>query len=252
MITSNPFAELAVFLPPLFMPAYIVLMVVAVAVGTLADMRHKGSDTYFRRQWKQSMAAATRRIGVDTRISLAFRTLFREVLTSGEFCNVQRRLSHLLLFYGFLTYLVSTVILVFVYPTPAAPAPPLVPLLWNAGAVMVLIGGLWFFFLLRVDVAKDGRSPFRLARADLFIASLLASVASALVWEYVQTLGNLRATQIAFAVYLAFSSLLFLSVFWSKFTHMFYKPVAAYQKRVEEAGGASTLPRPAGANYLER
>ena len=40
MFTSNPFAELAVFLPPTAMQVYIVLMIVAVAVGTLLDMLH--------------------------------------------------------------------------------------------------------------------------------------------------------------------------------------------------------------------
>ncbi|MGB5472909.1 MAG: hypothetical protein WBQ78_05490 [Gammaproteobacteria bacterium] len=33
MITSNPFADLSVFLPPLIMQVYIVLMILAVAMG---------------------------------------------------------------------------------------------------------------------------------------------------------------------------------------------------------------------------
>ncbi len=252
MPTSNPFAELSVFLPPLAMQAYIVLMVFAVAVGTLADMLHKSSAKYFLRQWKKSEAAATRRLGSAETASLAVRTLLKEVATSGEFHNPVRRISHLLMFYGFLTYLVTTIVLVFGYPTAAAPAPAYLPLLWNIGALMVLAGGYWFFFFIRVDVAKEGKSPFRLMRADLFIVTLLASVTFALVWEIVQTAGSLMATQIAFGVYIFFTTALFVGVPWSKFAHMFYKPAAAFQRRVEEANGSSTLPKPADVHYIER
>lgn len=252
MPTSNPFAELSVFLPPLAMQVYIVLMVFAVAVGTLADMFHKSSAKYFLRQWKKSEAAATRHLGGAETASLAVRTLLKEVVTSGEFHNPLRRISHLLMFYGFLTYLVTTVVLVFGYPTAAAPAPAYLPLLWNIGALMVLAGGYWFFFFIRVDVAKEGKSPFRLMRADLFIVTLLASVTFALVWEIVQTAGSLIATQIAFGIYIFFTTALFVGVPWSKFAHMFYKPAAAFQRRVEEANGSSTLPKPADVRYIER
>lgn len=254
MFTTNPFAELTAFLAPQVMQAYIVLMIVAVAAGTLADMLHKDSARFFLRDWKKKRAVAARRLGLAGATAHALRTLFFEVAASGELvaCGLRRWLSHLLMFYGFLLYLVSTVVLVFGYPTPATPAPPVWPLLWNLGALMVLAGGLWFFFFLRVDVAKEGKSPFRLMRADLFIVSLLASVSFALIWEIVQATGGLLATQIVFGVYLFFTTVLFAGVPWSKFAHMFYKPAAAFQKRVEEANGSSSLPKPADARYIER
>ena len=252
MFTSNPFADLTVFLPPLFMQVYIVLMILAVAIGTLIDMLHKGSARFFMMDSKKKRAAAKRRLSVVDKTSLALRTLLKEVVTSGEFCNPMRRISHLLMFYGFLTYLVTTIVMVFGFPTPDTPTPALWPALWNIGALMVLVGGYWFFFFLRVNVAKEGHSPFSLMRADLFIVSLLASVTFALIWEIVQTAGNLRATQIVFGIYILFTTVLFIGVPWSKFAHMFYKPAAAFQKRVEEANGSSNLPRPSDAQYIER
>jgi hypothetical protein len=252
MFTSNPFAELTVFLPPLVMQGYVVLMILAVAFGTLFDMLHKSSAKFFVRQWKKSKATAKRRLSGAETAALAARTLAVEVATSGEFQNPKRRISHLLMFYGFLTYLVTTAVMVFGCPTPATPAPPVVPVLWNIAALMVLVGGGWFFFFIRVDVAKEGKSPFRLMRADLFIVSLLASVAFALIWEIVQAAGNLTATQIVFGVYIAFTTLLFVGVPWSKFAHMFYKPAAAFQRRVEEADGSSSLPRPAETSNIGR
>jgi hypothetical protein len=251
MFPSNPFAELSVFLPPVVMQAYIVLMIFAVAAGTLFDMLHKHSASFFLRQWKQSRAAAQRPLGVVNTASLAARTIAVEVVTSGEFQNPKRRISHLLMFYGFLTYLVTTVMMIFGYPA-GAPAAVSLPLLWNVGALMVLIGGYWFFFRLRVNVAKEGHSPFHVMRADLFILSLLASVTFALIWEVVQATAGLMATQIVFGIYIFFTTLLFVGVPWSKFAHMFYKPAAAFQRRVEEANGSSSLPRPADVNNIVR
>jgi len=242
MFTSNPFAELTVFLPAGVMQIYIVLMIAAVIVGTVADMLHKRSGRYFALRKKQAEAAATRKLGAADRASLAVRTLAVEVASAGEFCNVQRRISHLLMFYGFLLYLGTSIALVFAYPTHATLAPPVLPLLWNAGAVMLLIGGYWFFFFLRVNVAKDGQPVFRLVPADLFIVTLLGSVTLGLLWEIVQMSGNMPATKAVFGLYILFTTVLFCSVRWSKLAHMFFKPVVAFQRRVEAASGASSLP----------
>jgi len=147
------------------------------------------------------------------------------------------------MFYGFVTYLVTTVVMVFVYPTDTHP-PVGLPVLWNIGALMTLVGGYWFFFFLRVNVVHDGHPPWRLVRADLFIGSLLASITFALLFEWVAMAGNPVATRVFAGLYVLFTTLLFVSVPWSKFAHMFYKPVVAFQRRVEEADGASDLPTP--------
>ncbi|NIR28502.1 MAG: adenylyl-sulfate reductase, partial [Gammaproteobacteria bacterium] len=78
-----------------------------------------------------------------------------------------------------------------------------------------LIGGGWFFFFIRVNVTYEAHSPFRLIPADLFIGSLLASALFALIWEVVQTAGNLMATQIFFWIYILFTTVLFVTVPWS-------------------------------------
>jgi len=51
---------------------------------------------------------------------------------------------------------------------------------------------------------------------------------------------------------LFYTAVLFGGVPWSKFAHMFYKPAAAFQKKVEEANGSSNLPRPANVNHIVR
>ncbi len=139
--------------------------------------------------------------------------------------------------YGFLAYVITTVIMVFGYPTPATPTPAILPLLWYIGALMVCVGGYWFWFFIRVDVAAEGNSPFRVMRADLFILSLFGSATLGLIWAFLQATGS-SWTNVFLGLYLIATTVLFGSVPWSKFSHMFYKPAAAFQKRVAEANGS--------------
>jgi hypothetical protein len=251
MFTNNPFAAVTDLLHPSFMKVYIVLMVAAVVIGTLLDVYHKGSAKFFARRKQKSQAAARRQLSGGETFSLAVETI-AEAAVSGEFCKWPRRISHLLMMYGFFLYVITTGVMVFAYPG-AVRIPAILPALWTLGASMILVGGLWFFFFLRVNVAYDGDSPFHLGRADLFVGSLIASVAFALVWDYVQTTYvNPTGTWILFGLYIFFTTLLFGTVRWSKFAHMFFKPAVAFQRRVEEANGSSDLPSPSAENYIVR
>ncbi len=242
MFTSNPFAELSASLSPTVMQTYVVVMIVLVVAGTLFDVVHKGSAKYFFENWRKSKNKSAKQLGGGDMVSLAVKTGLVDVMTSGEFCNPRRRLAHLLTMYGFVIYVVTTALMVFSYPTPATPTPGLLPLLWWLGGLMVCVGGYWFWFFIRVDVAAEGHSPFRLVRADLFILSLLASVTLGLIWAFVQVRGGVGAGAL-FGLYIIATTVLFGSVPWSKFAHMFFKPAAAFEKRISKADGtAENLP----------
>ncbi len=244
MFISNPFAEISAFIPPPAIQAYLIVMMLMVAGGTLFDIFHKKSAKYFLANWRNTGAKAKRTVSGMALLSLTIQTIAVEGLASGEFCNLKRRIAHLLTMYGFLMYILSTVIMVFSYPTPATPPPAILPTLWYIGALMILVGGYWFWFFIRVDVVAEGHSPFRLVCADLFILSLLVSVTLGLIWAFLQA--NSGAPWLSvFAAYILATTVLFGSVPWSKFSHMFFKPAAALQKRIEHAKGASNLPDPA-------
>jgi hypothetical protein len=245
MFTDNPFSGLANTVPTGVMQGFVLVMIVLVAGGTLYDMWHKGSARYFFANWRTARKRGTRHVGTGEALSLLVRAAVVEGLTSGEFCSLRRRLSHLLTMYGFLAYVVTTVILVFVHPAADKPAPAIVPALWHIGALMICLGGYWFWFFIRVDVVAEGHTPFRIVRADLFILSLLANATLALVWSWLQFNGSAWSAP-ALGLYLFSAIILFGSVPWSKFSHMFFKPAAAFQKRVQEANGSrSNLPLPA-------
>jgi len=233
MFTSNLFAELSASIPTAYMQGYIVLMILLVMGGTILDMMHKKSAQYFFENAKKAQKSAKRSVGTGEKASIAASVLVKEVLTSGEFNNTRRRLSHLLTMYGFIIFVVTTVIMIFAYPTPATPTPALLPQLWHTGALMLAAGGYWFWLFIRVDVSAEGLPWFRFERADLFILSLLATSTFALVWSF--TGGGLS---IFFVLFIMSSTILFGGVYFSKFAHMFFKPAAAFQKKVTVADGS--------------
>ena len=233
MFTSNTFAELSASIPTVVMQGYIVLMVLLVIGGTILDMMHKKSAQYFFENAKKAKKSAKRSVGGGEKASIAATVLVNEILTSGEFKNIRRRLSHLLIMYGFIIFVVTTAIMIFGYPTPATPTPALLPQLWHIGALMLAVGGYWFWFFIRVDVSAEGLPWFRFERTDLFILSLIAISTFALIWSF--TGGGLT---IFFALFILSSTVLFGGVYFSKFAHMFFKPAAAFQKRVTRADGS--------------
>ena len=235
MVTVNPFSELSAFISPMAMQIYIVAMVIMVVGGTIIDTIHKKSAKYFFENAKKAEKNATRSVSGGEKAALAVKTLTNEVLTSSEFENPARRLSHLLLMYGFIFFVAATATLIFAYPTAAEAG--IWPLLWHLGALMVCIGGYWFWFAIRVDVNSEGvpATPFRLVRADLFIVSLLMTTTFALVWSATQ---GSAIGWVSFLIFVVAATVLFSTVLWSKFAHMFFKPAAAYQKKITKADGS--------------
>ncbi len=245
MFITNPFAELSTSVPSTIMQIYVATMVLLVVGCTLFDIVHKGSAKYFFVNWRKSKENGTSQVTSAQMASMAVQTTASEVLTSSEFCNPQRRVAHLLGMYGFVIYAITTAIMVFQFTQPASVTPELLPQLWHTGAGMVCIGGYWFWFFIRVDVASEGKSPFRIMQADLFILSLLASATLALIWSYLQ-FSNSSLSNIFLGLYLIATTVLFGSIPWSKFSHMFFKPAAAFEKRVSIANGSrNNLPPPA-------
>jgi hypothetical protein len=242
MFNSNPFTELSAFIPHAFMPTFVIVMVVLVVAGTLFDVVHKGSARYFFNHWRNSKSKGKKQVEPGELVAIAVKTGVVDVLASGEFCNPRRRIAHLLTMYGFIFHVAATAIMVLCYPSTATPAPSILPILWWIGGLMVCVGGYWFWFFIRVDVAAEGNSPMRVMQADLFILSLLASVTMGLVWAVLQAKGIFGA-RIFFVLYIIATTVLFGTVPWSKFAHMFFKPAAAFEKRVSRANGsAENLP----------
>jgi hypothetical protein len=244
MFTINPFSPLSGLISPFAMQAYVILMILLVAGGTVLDMLHKQSAKYFFKNAEKAKTRATRTVSSGEKISIAVKTIAEDVLTSGEFCNQRRRVAHLLTMYGFILFAATTAIMIFGYL--GSDTPVILPLLWHLGALMLCGGGYWFWFFIRVDVAAEGNPWYRVMPADLFVLSLLATATFALIWSALQAAGADGLSMLFFVLFISASTVLFGGVLWSKFAHMFFKPAAAFQKRVAKADGSRDgLPAPA-------
>ena len=244
MFTINPFAGLSGFISPLVMQVYVIAMILLVIGGTVLDMIHKKSARFFFNHAEKAKAAATRSLSGGEKTSIALKTIAGDVLTSAEFCSPRRRISHLLTMYGFILFVATTAIMIFGYAGSATPS--ILPQLWHAGALMLCIGGYWFWFFIRVDMVAEGNAWYRVVRADLFILSLLATATFALIWSALQASSIDGWATLFFSLFVLSSTVLFGGVLWSKFAHMFFKPAAAFQKRVAKADGSRDgLPAPA-------
>lgn len=234
MMTTNPFSELSALISADIMQGYIILMFILVVLGTVLDMMHKKSAKYFFQNAEKQKKAAKRTVDGGEKIGLLVKTVASEVITSSEFCYTPRRISHLLTMYGFIIFVVTTVMMIFGADTSSGT----VPMLWHIGALMLAVGGYWFWFFIRVDVAAEGIKWYQLRRADMFVVSLLAMSTFGLIWSYLQSGGVSGWDMAFFVLFIASSTFLFSTVLWSKFAHMFFKPAAAFQKRVTKADGS--------------
>ena len=238
MFTTNPFEPLSAVISPEVMQGYVVLMVLLVIGGTLLDVIHKKSARYFFENAQKAKKAAKRQVGAGEKIGLAFSTLMHEVLTAGEFDNRQRQISHLFTMYGFIIFVVATAVMIFGLPAAESEASTLMPVLWHLGALMICIGGYWFWFKIRVDVSSEGHQWYEVHQADLFVVSLIAMATFALIWSVLQSTGGGVLAGIALVVFIVAATSLFSTILWSKFAHMFFKPAAAYQKKITKADGS--------------
>ena len=201
MFSTNPFAELSALISPTIIQGYIVLMVIMVVGGTILDMLHKKSAKYFFENAEKAKKNAKRTLGGGEKLSLAVATVASEVLTSSEFASrPSRRLSHLLTMYGFITIVVATAVLVFSYPTDSAAG--IWPVIWHIGAIMLCLGGYWFWFFIRVDVSSEGVKWYNFnGRGDIFIVSLITMATFALLWSGTLASGGILNYDLSSAVY---------------------------------------------------
>lgn len=242
MFMSNPFSELSALISPAIMQGYIILMAIMVFLGTVLDMMHKKSAKYFALDTEKNNKNAKRKVGGGEKAGLAIAVAANEILTSAEFCNPKRRISHMMIMYGFILYVLSTVVMIFGLSEATIWAN-----LWHLGAISLCVGGYWFWFFIRVDVNSEGATWYKLVKADMFILGLLTSATFGLIWSFMQSNGgkvaDMGGTALVFALFIIATTFLFSTVMWSKFAHMFFKPAAAHQKRVAHAdGGNLNLP----------
>lgn len=244
-ITITPIAALSASISYDTMQVFVVVMIALVIVMTVIDMLHKKSAQYFFENAKKAKKNATKELSSGDKIGIAVSTVIEDVALSGEFCSFKRRLAHLLTMYGFILFNAMTAIIIFGEGESAVLAQ-----LWHLGALMLAVGGWWFWLFIRVDVAAEGNKWYNIDRMDMFSLSLIATSTFALILSFVggniSGVGSSGGQMATFILFVLSAVSLFGGVLWSKFAHMFFKPAAAYNKRTIKADGSrENLPEPA-------
>ena len=244
MITINPFFDLSEFIPSIAMQAFVIAMIILMVAGTVIDIIHKKNVKYFFENARKAKKHATKTVSTGKKISIVIKTVASDVITTSELAG-KRRIAHLLGMYGTIIFWVTSAIMIFCYSTTESVTPSILPALWHLGAIMTCLGGYWFWFFLRVDVAAEGNPWYRVVKADLFVLSLVVTVTFGLIWSYLQSAGISGWDTLFLVLFILSNLVLFGGVYWPKFAHMFYKPGAAIQKHLAEADGSNeNLPEP--------
>ena len=248
MINNNPFSGLSDLVSPLAMQGFVLLMIALVAIGTLIDIIHKKNVKYFFNNAKKAKKSATIKLSATQRTSVILKTVAHDIATTAELGRGKRRVAHVLGMYGTIIFWITSVLLIFSYPTAGSSTPSILTTMWHAGAIITCLGGYWFWLFLRVDVLAEAHPWYRIIKADLFVLALLACATFGLAWSFSQYSGMIGLSYFFLILYIVSNLILFGGVYWSKFAHMFYKPGAAIQKNLAEADGSrDNLPPPAEA-----
>lgn len=230
-ITQTPIAGLSATISYETMQMFVMVMIALVIIMTIIDMVHKKSAKFFYENAAKGKENATKKLSVGNKASIAVSTVVEDVVLSGEFCNLKRRLAHILTMYGFILFNAMTAIIIF--GGTAAEGNALYAQLWHIGAIMLAVGGWWFWLFIRVDVRAEANKWYNISQMDMFSISLMATSTFALIWSYVG-----GGSGVTFVLFVLSAVSLFGGVLWSKFSHMFFKPFAAYDKRITEADGS--------------
>ena len=141
MLFVNPFAVLAESVSPVFMQAFVVLMIFLIVIGTLLDIIHKKNVKYFFENAKKAKLSATKKLSTGERISVISKTIVSDIATTSELGAGKRRAAHLLGMYGTILFWIGSGVMIFCYSNPSSETPSAWPIIWHVGAIMTVLGG---------------------------------------------------------------------------------------------------------------
>ena len=108
---------------------------------------------------------------------------------------------------------------------------------------MTCVGGYWFWFTMRVDVAAEAVKWYRIVFADLFVLALVTSSTFALAWSFTQ-FSAMAGWSVLFFILYVVSNIIYLVVFFGLNSHTCFISLAAIQKHLLPDGSYDHLPEP--------
>jgi hypothetical protein len=248
----------SVFHDPLDFRVFVLVMFVGMVIGLAYDALAGGKLAFFRqeRSWRRTMYGGSSTAS-SPRPSVVASSVVRDVAGAAPLLGCgskySRWASHILMEWGFLITVIYTAARFFAYPAfaPFALDSP-AQLALTAGYAMMVVGCAMFLFQ-RVNVSKEGRRAFTYSSGDRFATGVFAYSATGLIYEFAYVGWASAGGQVYFwfGVYLAATAYLFLTIPWTKFSHVFYKAVYNVQRRLDEQAGLVHTPGPSDKVYVQ-
>lgn len=248
----------SVFHDPLDFRVFVLVIFLGMVLGVAYDALAGGKLVFFRqeRSWRLTMYGGHSKSPYP-RSSVVAKSVVRDVAGAGPLLGCgstySRWASHILMEWGFLITVVYTAVRFFAYPefapfTLGSPAQAAL----TAGYAMMVVGCAMFLFQ-RVNVSKERRGVLTYSSGDRFAAGVFAYSIAGLIYEFVYAASASPTAFLYFwlAVYIAATAYLFLTVPWTKFSHMFYKAVYNVQRRLDEQTGLVHTPPPSEKVYVK-
>lgn len=251
--------DLGTVFTPLDFRLFVAIIVIGAVGGIAYDAigRKKIAAYRYEIEWKRGYGRGNPTGESGAHVFL--RVLFGNILSSGEIasCNDRhldsaRRGAHILLFYGLILAVISMLGRAAFFPTlNAYPISNPWVLATEVGYAMFLAGGLSMLFF-RVNVRSEMNSMGHTIRADMFILSMVAASIMQFILFAADWSGSTIAAHAALYIFIPVTAFPFLSMAWSKFPHIVYKPAFALRRELDEAMGYSHLPSPSKDNFIKK
>jgi hypothetical protein len=244
---SEALLALALTFPNLYLQGYTLVIFLVLLLGMVYDfiIKKKLAFTREERQAKSQLYSEKTTTGSSRgSANVVASAIIVDVLSSrilGK-CSLARRLSHILMLWGFVLSALGLLVTDFVSGGTVTlnPTSPLV-YLGIPGNLMLLLGSLWYL-PQRVNVSHEGDSSLKVVPADAFILNLLIAAVLGIAYGTLSIYGYAAASEAALVGYFAAITVLIVFGPWTKFPHMFYKGGVIILDKVDESKGITPLP----------
>ena len=167
---------------------------------------------------------------------------FLDVLTARplQTCNKTKRLSHILIFWGFAFTGISTILAYLMNPNDLVlPLSHPVKIFGNVGGILLVAGFIGMFYIRY----QENGSAWRLTKADYFLVTLFLTVITGFITQQMVYSFNTDLTvDVAFWIHMVFIVLLLATAPFTKFGHAVYKPVWLLYDQLNAKTEESLLP----------
>lgn len=211
------------------------VILLVVIVGVLYRVKRNAIHNFFH--WN----IFSREKSSNSKVSSFFSVLLNEAFAFRFLgtCSRVKRLSHIAVFWGFVSLGISTTLAYLTNPSDLIlPLYNPVKLFGNGGGILVIIGFIGMFYVR----SRESAPILRLTRSDVFLLTLFLATVTGFVTQQMiySSLGPFLVSS-SFWIHMVFVVLLLSTAPFTKFFHAVSKPITMLYEEIEKKNGVEPL-----------